>query len=67
MRPVPELVCQCGITFEPLLCYDADNDEPLCDECADGRPSALRAITGIPPNGQDQSSASAVRHRPPGA
>jgi hypothetical protein len=35
MRPVPELVCQCGITFEPLPCYDADNDEPLCDECAD--------------------------------
>jgi hypothetical protein len=37
MRPVPELVCPCGITFEPRPWHDADDDEPLCDECADGK------------------------------
>jgi hypothetical protein len=34
MRPVPaELVCRCGITFEPPSWHDPDNDEPLCVEC----------------------------------
>jgi hypothetical protein len=30
-----ELVCPCGITFEPTRWFDADLDEPLCDECGD--------------------------------
>lgn len=29
-----ELVCPCGITFEPLPWFDEELDEPLCDECA---------------------------------
>jgi hypothetical protein len=33
----PELVCPCGLTFEPLPWYDEDLDEPLCDECAERR------------------------------
>ena len=34
MRPVPaELVCRCGITFEPPSWHDPDNDEPLCVVC----------------------------------
>jgi hypothetical protein len=34
-RSVLELVCPCGITFEPLPSYDPDADEPVCDSCAD--------------------------------
>jgi hypothetical protein len=30
-----ELTCPCGITFEPLPWFDADLDEPVCDECGD--------------------------------
>jgi hypothetical protein len=32
-----EFVCPfpCGITFEPLPWFDAELDEPVCDECAD--------------------------------
>ena len=30
-----ELVCPCGITFEPLPWFDENLDEPLCDECAE--------------------------------
>jgi hypothetical protein len=29
-----ELICPCGITFEPPPWFDEDRDEPLCDECA---------------------------------
>jgi hypothetical protein len=40
MQPQPspraELVCRCGLTFEPLPGVDAELDEPVCDECADG-------------------------------
>ena len=40
MQPQPiaraELVCRCGLTFEPLPWFDAESDEPLCDECANG-------------------------------
>jgi hypothetical protein len=40
MQPQPnpraDLVCRCGLTFEPLPWFDAELDEPLCDECADG-------------------------------
>jgi hypothetical protein len=32
---VQEIVCPCGITFEPPPWFDKDRDEPLCDECAD--------------------------------
>jgi hypothetical protein len=36
VRPVPvELVCRCGITFEPPPWHDHDDGEPLCVECAD--------------------------------
>jgi hypothetical protein len=35
-RPVRELVCPCGITFEPQPWHDPDADEPLCDECSPG-------------------------------
>ena len=30
-----ELICPCGITFEPLPWFDAELDESLCDECGD--------------------------------
>jgi hypothetical protein len=30
---VMEVVCACGITFEPLPYTDPD--EPLCDECSE--------------------------------
>lgn len=36
-RPVLDLVCTCGITFEPLPWYDPDLDQPICDGCAGGR------------------------------
>jgi hypothetical protein len=31
-----EVVCSCGITFEPLPWFDPESEEPVCDECADG-------------------------------
>jgi hypothetical protein len=34
-NPPTELVCSCGITFEPLPWYDEDLDKPACDECAE--------------------------------
>jgi hypothetical protein len=34
MQPT-ELVCRCGLTFEPLPGFDAELDEPVCDQCAD--------------------------------
>jgi hypothetical protein len=30
-----EIVCPCGITFEPLPWHDEDLDEPVCDGCAE--------------------------------
>jgi hypothetical protein len=36
-RPVLELVCLCGITFEPLPWFNAELDKRVCDECADGQ------------------------------
>jgi hypothetical protein len=35
-RLVLDLVCPCGITFEPLPWFNAERDEPVCDACADG-------------------------------
>jgi hypothetical protein len=42
VRPVRELVCSCGITFEPPPWHDPDDDEPLCIECA-GPSSRMRS------------------------
>jgi hypothetical protein len=36
-RPVLDLVCTCGIIFEPLPWYDPDLDQPICDGCAGDR------------------------------
>jgi hypothetical protein len=34
--PLPlELICPCGITFEPLPWFDSEDEELHCDECAD--------------------------------
>ena len=33
--PRAELVCRCGVTFEPLPGFDPELDEPVCDVCAD--------------------------------
>ena len=35
-RPALELVCSCGIEFEPLPWSSPDLDQPICDDCADG-------------------------------
>ena len=42
MQPQPapaalELVCRCGLAFEPLPWSNPDLDQPICDGCADDR------------------------------
>ena len=32
--PRAELVCRCGLAFEPLPWFDPELDKPVCDECA---------------------------------
>jgi hypothetical protein len=52
VKPLPttvELICPCGITFEPLPWFNENLDGPVCDECADhatGKPGTLAITAG---------------------